>query len=399
MPRVSNKGQEMPASPIRRLLPYANLAKSRGVDVYRLNIGQPDIKAPSGVFNALKTLADSTMAYTDSAGYPYYRDGLVEYYKNIGIKLAPEDIIVTNGGSEAIIFAFLTCLDPGDEVIIPEPFYANYNGFAVQAGVKIVPIPSSIQNDFALPPVEEFEKRISARTRAILICNPNNPTGYLYSQQEIEQLGAIVKKHDLFLMADEVYREFCYDGAKHYSIMQLPGLEEHAVLFDSVSKRYSMCGVRIGAFITRNKELIKNAMKFAQARLCPSSIGQNAAYSALFAPKAYFEEVYNEYIARRNFMVQTLNKIEGVYSPNPKGAFYTVAKLPIDDADRFAQWMLESFSYTGKTVMVAPATGFYATPGLGKNEVRLAYVLKIDDLREALFILKEGLAIYPGRTL
>ena len=389
----------MPASPIRRLIPYANLAKSRGIDVYRLNIGQPDIKAPAGVFNALKTLADSTMAYTDSAGYPYYRDGLVEYYKNIGIKLAPEDIIVTNGGSEAIIFAFLTCLDPGDEVIIPEPFYANYNGFAVQAGVKIVPIPSSIQNDFALPPVEEFEKRISARTRAILICNPNNPTGYLYSQQEIEQLGAIVKKHDLFLMADEVYREFCYDGAKHYSIMQLPGLEEHTVLFDSVSKRYSMCGVRIGAFITRNKELIKNAMKFAQARLCPSSIGQNAAYSALFAPKAYFEEVYNEYIARRNFMVQTLNKIEGVYSPNPKGAFYTVAKLHIDDADRFAQWMLESFSYTGKTVMVAPATGFYATPGLGKNEVRLAYVLKIDDLREALFILKEGLAIYPGRTL
>jgi len=399
MPRVSSKGQEMPASPIRRLIPYANIAKSHGFDVYRLNIGQPDIKAPAGVFNALKTLADSTMAYTDSAGYPYYRDGLVEYYKNIGIKLAPEDIIVTNGGSEAIIFAFLTCLDPGDEVIIPEPFYANYNGFAVQAGIKIVPVPSSIQNDFALPPVEEFEKRISTRTRAILICNPNNPTGYLYSQQEIEQLGAIVKKHDLFLMADEVYREFCYDGEKHYSIMQLPELEEHTVLFDSISKRYSMCGVRIGALITRNKELIKNATKFAQARLCPSSIGQNAAYAALFAPKEYFAAAYDEYIARRNFMIQTLNEMDGVYSPKPKGAFYTVAKLPIDDADKFAQWMLESFAYNGKTVMVAPATGFYATPGLGKNEVRLAYVLKIDDLREALYILQKGLAIYPGRTL
>lgn len=399
MPRVSSKGQEMPASPIRRLIPYANIAKSHGFDVYRLNIGQPDIKAPVGVFNVLKNLADSTMAYTDSAGYPYYREGLVEYYKNIGIELTPEDIIVTNGGSEAIIFAFLTCLDPGDEVIIPEPFYANYNGFAVQAGIKIVPIPSYIQNDFALPPVEEFEKRISTRTRAILICNPNNPTGYLYSQQEIEQLGAIVKKHDLFLMADEVYREFCYDGEKHYSIMQLPELEEHTVLFDSISKRYSMCGVRIGALITRNKELIKNVTKFAQARLCPSSIGQNAAYAALFTPKEYFAAAYDEYIARRNFMIQTLNEMEGVYSPKPKGAFYTVAKLPIDDADKFAQWMLESFAYNGKTVMVAPATGFYATPGLGKNEVRLAYVLKIDDLREALYILQKGLAIYPGRTL
>ena len=304
---------------------------------------------------------------------------------------------MTNGGSEAIIFAFLACLDPGDEVIIPEPFYANYNGFAVQAGVKVVPVPSSITNDFALPSVEEFEKRITARTKAILICNPNNPTGYLYSKAEIEQLGVIVKKHDLFLMADEVYREFCYGGEKHFSVMELKGLEQHTILFDSVSKRYSMCGVRVGAFVSRNAELVKNVMKFAQARLCPPSFGQMAAEAALSTPKAYFDEVYNEYIARRDVMVEALNKMEGVYSPCPKGAFYTVAKLPIDDADRFAKWLLEEFSFEGKTVMVAPATGFYATRGLGKNEVRLAYVLKIEDLREALHVLEEALKVYPGR--
>jgi len=399
MPRVSAKGLQMPASPIRRLVPYANAAKARGIKVYHLNIGQPDIKTPEGALDAIRQIKTPVIAYSDSAGYLSYREGMVNYYKKIGIDLSPSDIIITNGGSEAIIFAFLTCLDPGDEVIIPEPFYANYNGFAMQAGINVIPIPSSINNDFALPPIEEFEKRITPRTRAILICNPNNPTGYLYSKQEIEQLGTIVKKHDLFLMSDEVYREFCYDGAEHYSIMQLPGLEEHTVLFDSVSKRYSMCGVRVGAFISRNKELISSAMKFAQARLCPPAFGQIAAEAALATPKEYFEAVYNEYIARRDFMINALNQIPGVYSPMPKGAFYTVAKLPIDDSDNFAKWMLEEFSFEGKTVMVAPATGFYATEGLGKNEVRLAYVLKIEDLREAMRVLAEGLKSYPGRTM
>ncbi len=399
MPRVSAKGLQMPASPIRRLVPYANAAKARGIKVYHLNIGQPDIKTPEGALDAIRQIKTPVIAYSDSAGYLSYREGMVNYYKKIGIDLSPSDIIITNGGSEAIIFAFLTCLDPGDEVIIPEPFYANYNGFAMQAGINVIPIPSSINNDFALPPIEEFEKRITPRTRAILICNPNNPTGYLYSKQEIEQLGTIVKKHDLFLMSDEVYREFCYDGAEHYSIMQLPGLEEYTVLFDSVSKRYSMCGVRVGAFISRNKELISSAMKFAQARLCPPAFGQIAAEAALATPKEYFEAVYNEYIARRDFMINALNQIPGVYSPMPKGAFYTVAKLPIDDSDNFAKWMLEEFSFEGKTVMVAPATGFYATEGLGKNEVRLAYVLKIEDLREAMRVLAEGLKSYPGRTM
>ncbi len=397
MPRVSNTGQVMPASPIRKLVPFANAAKARGIKVYHLNIGQPDIKTPECALNAIRNIATPVIAYTDSAGYLSYREGLVKYYHGLGIELSPADIIVTNGGSEAIIFAFLACLDPGDEVIIPEPFYANYNGFAVQAGVKVVPVPSSITNDFALPSVEEFEKRITARTKAILICNPNNPTGYLYSKAEIEQLGVIVKKHDLFLMADEVYREFCYGGEKHFSVMELKGLEQHTILFDSVSKRYSMCGVRVGAFVSRNAELVKNVMKFAQARLCPPSFGQMAAEAALSTPKAYFDEVYNEYIARRDVMVEALNKMEGVYSPCPKGAFYTVAKLPIDDADRFAKWLLEEFSFEGKTVMVAPATGFYATRGLGKNEVRLAYVLKIEDLREALHVLEEALKVYPGR--
>lgn len=399
MPRVSAKGLQMPASPIRRLVPYANAAKARGIKVYHLNIGQPDIKTPEGALDAIRQIKTPVIAYSDSAGYLSYREGMVNYYKKIGIDLSPSDIIITNGGSEAIIFAFLTCLDPGDEVIIPEPFYANYNGFAMQAGINVIPIPSSINNDFALPPIEEFEKRITPRTRAILICNPNNPTGYLYSKQEIEQLGTIVKKHDLFLMSDEVYREFCYDGAEHYSIMQLPGLEEYTVLFDSVSKRYSMCGVRVGAFISRNKELISSAMKFAQARLCPPAFGQIVAEAALATPKEYFEAVYNEYIARRDFMINALNQIPGVYSPMPKGAFYTVAKLPIDDSDNFAKWMLEEFSFEGKTVMVAPATGFYATEGLGKNEVRLAYVLKIEDLREAMRVLAEGLKSYPGRTM
>lgn len=399
MPRVSRKSVVMPSSPIRKLVPYANAAKSRGIKVYHLNIGQPDIKTPEIALNAIRQITAPVIAYTDSAGYLSYRTGLVTYYKKLGISLDTSDIVVTNGGSEAIIFAFMACLNPGDEVIIPEPFYANYNGFAVQAGITVVPVPSSIETDFALPPVQEFEKRITERTRAILICNPNNPTGYLYSQQEIEQLGEIAKKYDLFLMADEVYREFCYGGAKHFSIMQLKGLDSHTVLFDSVSKRYSMCGVRVGAFVSRNKELVKNVLKFAQARLCPPSFGQMAAEAALSTSKEYFDEVYNEYIARRDCMVGALNAIDGVYSPLPKGAFYTVAKFPIDDADRFAQWLLEEFSYDGETVMVAPATGFYATEGLGKDEVRLAYVLKIEDLRRAVELLKRALVVYPGRTL
>ncbi|MGP1362474.1 MAG: pyridoxal phosphate-dependent aminotransferase [Bacteroides sp.] len=399
MPRVSRKSVVMPSSPIRKLVPYANAAKSRGIKVYHLNIGQPDIKTPEIALNAIRQITAPVIAYTDSAGYLSYRTGLVSYYKKLGISLDTSDIVVTNGGSEAIIFAFMACLNPGDEVIIPEPFYANYNGFAVQAGITVVPVPSSIETDFALPPVQEFEKKITERTRAILICNPNNPTGYLYSQQEIEQLGEIAKKYDLFLMADEVYREFCYGGAKHFSIMQLKGLDSHTVLFDSVSKRYSMCGVRVGAFVSRNKELVKNVLKFAQARLCPPSFGQMAAEAALSTPKEYFDEVYNEYIARRDCMVEALNAIDGVYSPLPKGAFYTVAKFPIDDADRFAQWLLEEFSYDGETVMVAPATGFYATEGLGKDEVRLAYVLKIEDLRRAVELLKRALVVYPGRTL
>lgn len=399
MPRVSRKSVVMPSSPIRKLVPYANAAKSRGIKVYHLNIGQPDIKTPEIALNAIRQITAPVIAYTDSAGYLSYRTGLVSYYKKLGISLDTSDIVVTNGGSEAIIFAFIACLNPGDEVIIPEPFYANYNGFAVQAGITVVPVPSSIETDFALPPVQEFEKRITERTRAILICNPNNPTGYLYSQQEIEQLGEIAKKYDLFLMADEVYREFCYGGAKHFSIMQLKELDSHTVLFDSVSKRYSMCGVRVGAFVSRNKELVTNVLKFAQARLCPPSFGQMAAEAALSTPKEYFDEVYNEYIARRDCMVEALNEIDGVYSPLPKGAFYTVAKFPIDDADRFAQWLLEEFSYEGETVMVAPATGFYATEGLGRDEVRLAYVLKIEDLRRAVELLKRALVVYPGRTL
>ena len=395
MPTIANKAQSMPASPIRRLVPYANQAKARGIKVYHLNIGQPDIHTPACALNAIKNLNTPVIAYSDSAGNISYREGLVQYYQGLGINLTPSDILVTNGGSEAIIFAFLCCLNPGDEVIIPEPFYANYNGFANQAGIRIVPIPSSIDNDFALPPIEEIEKRITPQTRALLICNPNNPTGYLYSKDEIRKLGDIAKRHDLFLMADEVYREFCYTDQKHFSILELEGLEQHTVLFDSVSKRYSMCGVRIGAFITRNQDLMRAALKFAQARLCPPTFGQIAAEAALQTPKEYFTEVYNEYIERRNLMVNALNAIEGVYSPMPRGAFYTVARLPIDDADRFAQWLLEDFQQNNKTVMVAPATGFYATPGLGKNEVRLAYVLKKEDLQEAVYLLKKALEVYP----
>lgn len=389
----------MPASPIRKLVPYAEEAKRKGRKVYHLNIGQPDIPTPQVALDAVKNNDLKVVEYSHSAGFESYRKGLAKYYQGLGIDITHNDMIITTGGSEAITIAFMTCLNPGDEVIIPEPFYANYNGFAVQAGVVVKPIVSRIENDFALPPVEEFEKLITPKTKGIVICNPNNPTGYLYSKEELEQLATIVKKHDLYLFSDEVYREFCYDGITHYSAMMLQGLENNVILMDSVSKRYSMCGVRIGAIITRNKEVIAAAMKFAQARLSPPSFGQIAAEAALNTPAEYFKEVYHEYIKRRNFMVEALNRMEGVYCPKPKGAFYTVVRLPIDDSDKFAQWLLEHFEYKNQTVMLAPATGFYSTPGLGKNEVRIAYVLNVDDLRNAMECLAVALKQYPGRTI
>jgi aspartate aminotransferase len=399
MPKISEKGLAMPASPIRKLVPYAEEAKRKGRKVYHLNIGQPDIPTPQVALDAVKNNDLKVVEYSHSAGFESYRKGLAKYYQGLGIDITHNDMIITTGGSEAITVAFMTCLNPGDEVIIPEPFYANYNGFAVQAGVVVKPIVSRIENDFALPPVEEFEKLITPKTKGIVICNPNNPTGYLYSKEELEQLATIVKKHDLYLFSDEVYREFCYDGITHYSAMMLQGLENNVILMDSVSKRYSMCGVRIGAIITRNKEVIAAAMKFAQARLSPPSFGQIAAEAALNTPAEYFKEVYDEYIKRRNFMIEALNRMEGVYCPKPKGAFYTVVRLPIDDSDKFAQWLLEHFEYKNQTVMLAPATGFYSTPGLGKNEVRIAYVLNVDDLRNAMECLAVALKQYPGRTI
>lgn len=399
MPGLSQKANAMPASPIRRLVPYAEAAKNKGRKVYHLNIGQPDIETPKVALDAIKNLEEKVWAYSHSAGNESYRKKLAGYYQNIDIPVDENDIIITTGGSEAITFAFLACMNPGDEVIIPEPFYANYNGFAVSAGVKVVPITSSIENDFALPKVEEFEALITDKTKAIVICNPNNPTGYLYSEEELKALSEIVKKHDLYLFSDEVYREFCYDGNSHFSAMHIKGLEEHVVMMDSVSKRYSMCGVRVGCMVSRNKELMAAVMKFAQARLCPPYLGQVASEAAIDTPKEYFDEVYNEYIDRRNFMVERLNKMEGVKSPMPKGAFYTVVSLPVDDADKFAQWLLEDFEYNNQTVMVAPASGFYSTPGLGKNEVRIAYVLNKDDLGNAMDCLENALKVYPGRTI
>ncbi|NOU20131.1 MAG: pyridoxal phosphate-dependent aminotransferase [Bacteroidales bacterium] len=399
MPIISDKGKAMPASPIRKLVPFAEEAKRKGRKVYHLNIGQPDIPTPKIALDAIKNNPLNVVEYSHSAGNESYRKGLANYYKTIGINITPNDIITTTGGSEAITIAFMTCLNPDDEVIIPEPFYANYNSFALQAGVVVKPITSYIESDFALPPVAEFEKLITPKTKGIVICNPNNPTGYLYSQAELEQLATIIKKHDLYLFSDEVYREFCYDGETHFSAMMLKGLENNVILLDSVSKRYSMCGVRIGALISLNKEVVASALRFAQARLSPPSYGQIAAEAALATPKEYFTEVYNEYIERRNYMVDALNRMEGVYCPKPKGAFYTVVKLPIDDSDKFAQWLLDSFEYNNQTVMLAPATGFYSTCGYGKNEVRIAYVLKIDDLKNAMKCLEEALKQYPGRTI
>ncbi len=398
MPSISEKGKAMPASPIRKLVPYAEEAKRRGTKVYHLNIGQPDIATPKEGLDAVRNINIEVLEYTHSAGNESYRRKLAESYKRIGIDVDHNQIIVTTGGSEAVLFAFMTCLNPGEEVITPEPFYANYNGFAVTAGVKIVPVRSYVKNDFALPPVEEIEKKITPNTKGILICNPNNPTGYLYSKSELEKLRDIVKKHDLYLFSDEVYREFCYGEETHFSAMRLEGIENNVIMIDSVSKRYSECGVRIGALVTRNKDVIATALKFGQARLCPPGLGQIVAEASLNTPKEYFDKVYNEYILRRDFIVNALNKMPGVYCPTPKGAFYTVVKLPIDDSDKFAKWLLESFSYKGQTVMVAPASGFYFTPGAGRDEVRIAYVLNIEDLRNAMDTLAEALRVYPGRT-
>ncbi len=399
MPQISEKGKAMPSSPIRKLVPFSEAAKKRGVKVYHLNIGQPDIPTPQVALDAIRNYKESVIEYSHSAGNESYRKGLAKYYKSIGVEVDHTQMLITTGGSEAITIAFMATLNPGDEVIIPEPFYANYNGFATQAGVVVVPVTANIADDFALPSISEFEKAITPKTRGIVICNPNNPTGYLYSKAELEQLCTIIKKHDLYLFSDEVYREFCYDGNEHFSAMNLQGIDQNVILLDSVSKRYSMCGVRIGALITRNKDVYNTAMKFAQARLCPPSYGQVAAEAALETPADYFTGVYNEYIDRRNYMVEALNKMEGVYCPRPKGAFYTVVKLPIDDSDKFAQWLLEDFNYNNQTVMLAPATGFYATCGLGKNEVRIAYVLKIEDLKGAMECLEVALKQYPGRTI
>jgi len=389
----------MPASPIRKLVPFAEEAKKKGRKVYHLNIGQPDIPTPQAALDAVKNIGAKVIEYSHSAGHESYRKKLAGFYKNIGINVEHNDILITTGGSEAITFALMATADFGDEIIVPEPFYANYYGFAMTSGVTVVPVKSDIDHNFALPPIEEFEKLITSKTRGILICSPNNPTGYLYSREEIEQLGQLAKKHDLFLYTDEAYREFCYDGLEHFSAMNLKGMEQHVILIDSVSKRYSACGVRIGALVSKNKDVISAALKFAQARLSPPSFGQVLGEAAIDTPPSYFEEVYKEYIGRRNFLVESLNKMEGVKCPLPKGAFYVIARLPVDDTDKFAQWLLSDFEYNNQTVMVAPASGFYSNPELGKHEVRIAYVLKIEDLKKAMECLEEALKVYPGRTV
>lgn len=396
MLNISNRGINMPPSPIRKLVPFAEAAKKKGTKVYHLNIGQPDIATPETILDAVRKSDFKVLEYSHSAGNESYRKKLVEYYRHVGINVNPEQIIITTGGSEAILFGFMACMDAGDEVIIPEPFYANYNGFAVEAGVVVKPITSSIESGFALPPIDDFEKAITPKTKAIVICNPNNPTGYLYSKEEMEVLKKIIIKHKLFLFADEAYREFCYEGA-HTSAMHLTGVDEHVVLMDTISKRYSACGGRIGAFVTKNKELINAAMKFAQARLSPPSFAQILGEAAVDLPADYFNDTKAEYKKRRDTIVKRLNAMEGVFCPNPGGAFYAMAKLPIDDADKFCQWLLESFSHNNQTVMLAPATGFYSTPGLGKKEVRLAYVLNADSINKAMDCLEEALKQYPGR--
>ena len=384
----------MPESPIRKLVPYSEAAKKKGHKVYHLNIGQPDIKTPDVAINAVKNANIEVLEYSHSAGFESYRNKLSQYYKTHGLPIDTQDIIITTGGSEALLFALGSTMDTDDEIIIPEPFYANYNGFSTASGVKVVPVMSSIEDGFALPPIEAFEKLITPKTKAILICNPGNPTGYLYSQEEILKLAEIVKKHDLFLIADEVYREFTYDGFQHFSVMNVEGLEQHAIMIDSVSKRYSMCGARIGCIVSKNKKVMATAMKFAQARLSPPTYAQIASEAALETPQSYFDEVITEYKDRRDTLVNELNKIPGVKVAVPKGAFYCIAKLPVKNADNFAQWLLESYDFNGETVMVAPAAGFYSTPGVGLDEVRIAYVLKKEDLIKSVQILKEALAVY-----
>ena len=396
MLEISQRGQAMPASPIRKLVPYAEAAKKRGTKVYHLNIGQPDIETPKMVLDAVRNSHFKVLEYSHSAGNESYRKKLVNYYKSVGININSNQIIITTGGSEAIQFGFMTCLDAGDEVIIPEPFYANYNGFAVAAGVTVVPVTSLIENGFALPPIEEFVKKITPKTKAIVICNPNNPTGYLYTQSEMEQLREIILKYNLYLFSDEAYREFCYEG-KQISAMHLQGVDDHVILMDTISKRYSACGGRIGAFITKNQSVLDAAMKFAQARLSPPSFAQIAGEAAIDLPADYFDTTKAEYKSRRDLIVKRLNAMEGVFCPNPGGAFYAMAKLPIDDADIFCQWLLESFSFQDQTVMLAPATGFYGSPGLGRQEVRLAYVLNLNDINKAMDCLEEALKIYPGK--
>lgn len=395
---ISQRGNVMPASPIRKLVPYAEAAKRRGIVVYHLNIGQPDIVTPPAIMDAVKHTDMAILEYSHSAGNESYRRKLTTYYGKIGIDINYDEILVTNGGSEAIFFALLACLNPGDEIMIPEPLYANYLGFACEAGVNVVPIKSTIQTNFALPPVSAFAEAITSKTKAIMVCNPNNPTGYLYSRQEMEAIGAICKMHNLYFFSDEAYREFCYSNIKHTSVMHLEGLEENAILLDTISKRYSACGARIGALITKNKNVYNTVLKFAQARLSPPGLAQVLGEAAVDLPDNFFDTTKEEYIKRRDLLVQRLNKMEGVICPNPGGAFYAMAQLPIDDSDVFCQWLLEEFSYSNQTLMLAPGTGFYVTPGLGKNEVRLAYVINRTSIDNAMNCLEEALKVYPGRT-
>ncbi|MCX6264525.1 MAG: pyridoxal phosphate-dependent aminotransferase [Bacteroidetes bacterium] len=396
MPNISKRGQLMPASPIRKLVPFAEAAKKKGIRVYHLNIGQPDIVTPPAMLEAVKNSDFTILEYSHSAGNESYRQKLTQYYASVGIEVTAQEIIITTGGSEAIQFGMMACLDAGDEVIIPEPFYANYNGFAVAAGVTVIPVTSYIEDSFALPPISELEKKITPRTKAIIICNPNNPTGYLYTAAEMDQLKELVLKYNLFLFSDEAYREFCYEG-KHISAMHLKGVEEQVILMDTISKRYSACGARIGALITKNKSVLEAVMKLAQARLSPPSFAQIAAEAAIDLPADYFQETQDEYRSRRDLLVARLNAIPGVFCPNPGGAFYAIARLPINDSDQFCQWLLEDFAFEGKTIMLAPATGFYGTPGLGKDEVRLAYVLNKADINAAMDCLEKALAIYPDK--
>jgi aspartate aminotransferase len=399
MPKISQKGIAMPESPIRKLVPFAENAKKSGKKVYHLNIGQPDIHTPKIALDAISSFSKSVVEYSHSAGFESYRKGLSKYYQNIDINVSHSDLLITTGGSEALLFALNSCLDDGDEIIIPEPFYANYIGFSISSGVKVVPIATNIDDGFALPSIQEFEKLITSRTKAILICNPGNPTGYLYSKAELESLKEIVVKNNLFLIADEVYREFAYDGEKHHSVLNISGIENHAIVIDSTSKRYSMCGIRVGCIVSKNKDVISTALKFAQARLSPPTFGQIAGEAALCTPQSYFDKVSKEYVDRRNVLVNGLNSIEGVICPKPKGAFYAIAQLPVDNADEFAKWLLEEFSFEGETIMVAPAAGFYSTINSGFNQVRIAYVLNKDSLKKAVQILKEALKVYPGRVV